>query len=113
MLFYKNYIVYYNVYCYNCGALIEKHVYTKFCLDWILCTWPYTVCPYQNVWPEAIYCCFRRTTYVFMIRVRSWYHITNFVTPQLLVSEIANVYCLRVFIVVLQELHCLLQCLLL
>ena len=51
VFFYKNYIVYY---CYYCGAFIEKHVYT---LDWILCTWPY-----RNVWPEAIYCCFTRTT---------------------------------------------------
>ena len=41
VFFYKNYIVYYNVYCYYCGVFIEKHVYTKFRLDWILCTWPY------------------------------------------------------------------------
>ena len=27
--FYKNYIRYYNVYCYYCGAFVEKHVYTK------------------------------------------------------------------------------------
>ena len=42
---FKNYIVYYNVYCYYCGAFIEKHdiVYTKFRLDWILCTWPYNI----------------------------------------------------------------------
>ena len=25
--------VYYNVYCYYCGALLEKHMYTKFRLD--------------------------------------------------------------------------------
>ena len=37
----------------------------------------------------------------------------SFVTLHLLVSEIAKMYCLRLFIVVLQELHCLLQCLLL
>ena len=41
----------------NCGVFIEKHVYTKFRLDWRLCTWPY-----RNIWPEAIYCCFTRTT---------------------------------------------------
>ena len=43
MLFYKKYIVYYNVYCYYCGVFIEKYVYTKFRLDWLLCelvTWP-------------------------------------------------------------------------
>ena len=32
MLFYKNYIVYYNVHCY-CGVFIEKYVCTKFHLD--------------------------------------------------------------------------------
>ena len=36
MLFYKNYIVYYNVYCYYCGVFIEKYVHTKFHLDWLL-----------------------------------------------------------------------------
>ena len=36
LLFYKNYIVYYNVYCYYCGVFIETYVYTKFRLDWLL-----------------------------------------------------------------------------
>ena len=43
MLFYKNYIVYYNVYCYYCGVFIEMYVYAKFRLDWLLreqVTWP-------------------------------------------------------------------------
>ena len=31
LLFYKNYIVYYNAYGYDCGVFIEKCVYTKFC----------------------------------------------------------------------------------
>ena len=70
MLFYKNYIVYYNVYCYYCDVLFEKYVCTKFHLNWLLC-----------------------------------------------VSELQHVpivmYGLRLFIVVLQELHCLLQRLLL
>ena len=35
-LFYKNYIVYYNVYCDYFGVFVEKHVNTKFCLDWLL-----------------------------------------------------------------------------
>ena len=39
LLFYKNYIVYYNVYCYYCGVFIEKHVYAKFHLDWLLREW--------------------------------------------------------------------------
>ena len=33
LLFNKNYIVYY---CFYCGVLIEKYVYTKFRLDWLL-----------------------------------------------------------------------------
>ena len=36
MLFYENYVVYYNVYCYFCGVFIEKNEYTKFHLDWLL-----------------------------------------------------------------------------
>ena len=60
LLFYKNYIVYY---CYDYGVFIEKYVYTKFRLDWLLherVTWPSM--PYSNVLPEAVYCCFTRTT---------------------------------------------------
>ena len=53
-LFYKNYIVYYNVYCYYCSVFIKKYVYTKFCLDWLLCECH--LCPYCNVWPEAVGC---------------------------------------------------------
>ena len=34
LIFYKNYIVYYNVYH---DVFIGKHVYTKFHLDWLLC----------------------------------------------------------------------------
>ena len=33
---YKNYIIYYNVYCYYCGGFTEKYVYTKFHLEWLL-----------------------------------------------------------------------------
>ena len=44
MLFYKNHIIYYNIYCYYCGVLIEKYVCTKFHSNWLLyerVTWPY------------------------------------------------------------------------
>ena len=45
LLFYKNYIVYYNVYCCYCSVFIEKarararakYVHTEFHLDWLLC----------------------------------------------------------------------------
>ena len=36
-LFLQELHVYNNVYCYYCGVFIEKHVYTKFRLDWLLC----------------------------------------------------------------------------
>ena len=36
LLFYKNYIVYYNVYHDYLGVFIEIHVYTKFHIDWLL-----------------------------------------------------------------------------
>ena len=36
-LFYKNYIVYYNVYFCYCSVFTEMYVYTEFHLDWLLC----------------------------------------------------------------------------
>ena len=44
MLFYKNYIVYHNYF----GVFIEKHVYTKFHLDWLIVVSGY-LCPYCNI----------------------------------------------------------------
>ena len=62
-MFYKNDIVYYNVYSYYCGSFIEKHVYTKFRLDWCCVSELHAyICPHRNVCPEAVYCCFTRTT---------------------------------------------------
>ena len=60
LLFYKNCIIYYTVYCYYCGVFIEKYVYTKFhrCVSEL----HDNLCPYRNVWPEAVYRCFTRTT---------------------------------------------------
>ena len=52
------------------------------------------LCAYRNVWPEAAYCCFTRTT-LFTIRVRGCYHITKFC--YLLVSEIAKCIAWRLF----------------
>ena len=54
------------------------------------------ICLYRNVWPEAVYCCFTRTTLFiklftcFMIRVRVGIMSPSFVTLHLLVSEIAK-----------------------
>ena len=36
------------------------------------------LCPYYNVLPEAVYCCFTNCLHVCMIRVRVCYHITKF-----------------------------------
>ena len=60
MLFYKEYIVYYNVYHDYSGAFIEIPVYTKFGLS--VSELHAHPCPYRNVWPEAVYCCVTRTT---------------------------------------------------
>ena len=49
-----------NVYCYYCSAFTEKYVYTEFRLDWLL--YDGHLCLYRNVWPEAVSCCFTRTT---------------------------------------------------
>ena len=42
LLFYKNYIVYYNAYCCYCGVFIETYLHAEFHVDWLLCecvTW--------------------------------------------------------------------------
>ena len=42
------------------------------------------LCPYRNVWPEAVYCCFTRTTlftkfwYVYIIVFMDFYQFTKF-----------------------------------
>ena len=51
---YKNYIVYYNVYCYYCGVFIEKHTHTKL-IGCCVSELHGHICSYRNVWPEAVY----------------------------------------------------------
>ena len=51
-----------HAYCYYCGVFIEKYVCTKFHHNWVLFGLHGHLCPYHNVWPEAVYCCFTRTT---------------------------------------------------
>ena len=76
-VFNKNYmyIVYYNVYHDCFGVFIEKHVFR---LDWWLLH--AHVCPYCNVWPQAVYF-FARTIYniyrVVYITVIGFYHFTK------------------------------------
>ena len=50
---------------FYCGVFIEKYVFTKFRLDWLLCEGH--ICLYRNVWPEAVYCCFTRNYIVYQI----------------------------------------------
>ena len=93
-MFYKNYIVYYNVYCYYCGVFIEKYVCTKFHLNWLLCHGH--LCAHCNVWPEAFYCYFTRTTLFIKLFTCLYdqleFAITSpsFVTLYHLVSEIVK-----------------------
>ena len=96
MLFYKNYIVYYTV----CGVFIEKYVCTKFHCNCVSESHGH-ICHYCNVLPGAAYCCFTRTTLF----------TTLFVVCSVKRFIPIVMYCLRLFIVVLQELHCLLNCL--
>ena len=59
----QDYIVYDSVYCYYCGVFIETYVYAKFRLDCCCVSELHGyLCPYRNVLPEAVYCCFTRTT---------------------------------------------------
>ena len=68
--FYKNYIVYYNVYCYY--MCIPSFVLIGYCVHG-------NICPYCNVWPEAIVVLQElNCLHVCMIRARGWYPITKF-----------------------------------
>ena len=78
-MFNKNYIVYYNVYCFYCGVFIEKYVYTKFRLDWLLCEVSivmYGLRLFIVVLQELH--CLSSCLHVFMIRVIGCYHVTKF-----------------------------------
>ena len=54
LLFYKNYIVYYNVY----HGYFVKTILMGCCFSELHAH----LCSYRNVWPEAVCCCFTRTT---------------------------------------------------
>ena len=52
------------------------------------------LCPYHNVWPEALYCCFTRTTLFTKMFTCSELEVAitspSFVALNLMVSEIAK-----------------------
>ena len=54
------------------------------------------ICPYRNVWPEAVYCCFTRITLFFKLFELSELEVciisSSFVTLYLMVSEIAKCF---------------------
>ena len=84
MLFYKNYTVYYNVYCYRCGVFTEKYVCIPNLIGCCVSELCGHLCPYPNVRPEAVYCCFTRTIlftkfwYVYIIVFMDFYQFTKF-----------------------------------
>ena len=59
-VFYKNYIVYHTLYCNHVFG--EEHVYTT-----VISGLHAYICPHSNAWPEAVYCCFIRTTMFTML----------------------------------------------
>ena len=100
-MFYNNYIVYYNVYWYYCGVFIESMCIPSFVL--IGCCVSELrghLCPYRNVLPEAVYCCFTRTAlftklftrlYDQNLRLLSHYQVLLFYTLWFALPE--AVYC--------------------
>ena len=52
------------IYCYYCGVFIEKYVctYSFILIGHCVSQLHGHICPYRNVCPEAVYCCFTRTT---------------------------------------------------
>ena len=99
------------VVCLLKGMCIPSFVLIVCCVNELLGH----LCPYRDVWPEAVYCCITRTTLFTELFTYLEVDITSpsFVALLLLVSEIAKcilpeaIYCL----IVLQELHCLSNCL--
>ena len=60
-LFYKNYIVYHIFIIMVC--LLKTMCIPSFILIGCCVSELHdNLCPYCNVWPEAVYCCFTRTT---------------------------------------------------
>ena len=52
ILFNRNYIVYYNAYCYYCGVFMKSMCVPSFIV--VGSVSELHVCPYHNVWPEAV-----------------------------------------------------------
>ena len=81
MLFYKNYIVYYNFYCYDCGVFIEKHVYIYQVSDIVYMATYVPIVMYGLrlfiVDLQELHCLLN-CLHVCLIRVRGWYQITKF-----------------------------------
>ena len=95
MLFYKNYIVYYNVYCIIVVCSLESMYIPSFVLIGCCVSELYGhIYPYRNVWPEAVYCCSTTTTSFTIIYLYDQLEVAitspSVVTLYLMVSEIAK-----------------------
>ena len=69
----------------------DKSVYTKFHLDWLLCEWAKGhLHPYRDVWPEAVYCYFTKTTLFAYLELEVAITSQSFVALHFPVYEIAK-----------------------
>ena len=64
LFYYKNYIVYYNVYVIKFVCSLKSMCMPSFFLIGCCVSELHAqLCPYHNVWPGAVYCCFTRTIF--------------------------------------------------
>ena len=64
-----------------------------FCLDWLLRKLHGHLCPYRNVLPEAVCCCFARTTLFTKILVCLYYSVHGFLS----VHKVSSLNSVRFF----------------
>ena len=74
-LFYKDYI---NVYCYDCGVFIKKHVYIIIPSFVLIGYCVHGIVMYGLRLFIVDLHCLLNCLHVCIIRVRGWYHITKF-----------------------------------
>ena len=53
------------------------------------------LCPYRNVWPEAVYCCFTRTTLFTKFLVCLYYSVHGFLSFHSFVPQFSPVFEIR------------------
>ena len=66
--------VYYNVYCVIVVCSLKSMCIPSFVLIGCCVSEEHGhICPYRNVWPEAVFCCFTRTTSFTILFVYNMY----------------------------------------